>query len=419
VVIRAPIRHALLFWAAVAAAVAVRTVVAPNTHTIFPILSGASAHWWADRPLYADYAPLDYFRDPPSFAVAFTPLEALGPQLGGVLWSLFGIGVFVLGLWRFLRDVAPSRWTTGRQAAFLALGALGALRGLWNAQSNALAIGLLLLGAAALVRRRWWTAAAVLAGSVLIKLTPLAPALLLCGLQPRRLSGRFALFLGAGLLLPFLTRPPAVVLDHYREWFQQMAATGAERWPGFRDAWTVWLVLREMSQARFGVPPLREPLGSGVYRAVQLLTAVGALAWCLWQRRRLDDPRRLTTVALAMGLGWLMLFGPAVEHAGYVFLAPVLNWALLERDAPRAGRWIVGTAFVFIMLLGWDVVGRMIPELEPLLLTALPIGTTLFICWLIGYGQAYSPQRHVGHKEERQRGQKTGLRIAAISKPGF
>ncbi len=176
----APIRWALLLWLVVAAVVAVRTVVVPDQHTIFPVLAGSSAHWWADRPLYADYAPLDFFRYPPAFAVAFTPMALLGSRAGGVLWELIGIGVFVLGLWRFLRDVAPSAWTPARQAAFLALGALGALRGLWNAQSNALAVGLLLLAAAALVRRRWWTAAAALAGSVLVKLTPLAPALLLC-----------------------------------------------------------------------------------------------------------------------------------------------------------------------------------------------------------------------------------------------
>ena len=239
---RDPIRRALLLWLVVAVVVAVRILIEPESHTIFPVLAGSCSHWWTDQPLYADYAPLDYFRYPPSFAVAFTPLWAVGPRAGGVLWSLLGAGVFVLGLWRFLRDVAPSTWTPAREAAFLALGALGALRGLWNAQSNALAVGLLLLAAAALVRRRWWTAAAVLAGSVLIKLTPLAPALLLCALQPRRLSGRLALFLAAGLLLPFLTRPPDIVFNHYREWLNQMAATGAERWPGFRDAWTVWLV---------------------------------------------------------------------------------------------------------------------------------------------------------------------------------
>ena len=379
-----------------------RTIVAPDSHTIFPVLAGSSAHWWADQPLYADYAPLDYFRYPPAFAVAFTPMGALGPQIGGVLWSLLGVGVLVLGLWRFLRDVAPPAWTPARQAAFLALGRSAPCAACGTPRATRLAVGLLLLAAAALVRRRWWTAAAVLAGSVLVKLTPLAPALLLCAVQPRRLPGRFALFLAAGLLLPFLTRPPDIVFNHYREWFHHLAATRSERWPGFRDAWTVWLVLREMLHGRFGVPPLREPLGSGVYRVVQALTAAAALAWCLWQRRRIEDPRRLTTVVLAMGLAWLMLFGPAVEHAGYVFLAPVLNWALLERDGPRGGRWLIASAFVLVMLLGWDALGRSVPVLAPVLLTALPIGTTLFTCWLIGCGQAYSPQRHKEHKEDIQ-----------------
>ena len=219
------------------------------------------------------------------------------------------------------------------------MGALGAICGLWNAQSNALAIGLLLLAAAALVRRRWWTAAAVLAASVLIKLTPLAPALLLCAIQPRRLPARFLLFLVIGLLVPFLTRPPEVVLGHYREWLSHMATTGNERWPGFRDGWTVWLVLRDALHGASGSRRFANRWYSSVYRVIQLATAMTALGWCLWQRRRIEDPRKLTTVTLAMGLAWLMLFGPAVEHATYVFLTPVLNWALLQR---RAGAAAVG-----------------------------------------------------------------------------
>ena len=59
---------------------------------------------------------------------------------------------------------------------FLALGALGALRGLWNGQSNALAVGLLLLAAACLARRQGWGAACLLAGADWLKLTPLALA---------------------------------------------------------------------------------------------------------------------------------------------------------------------------------------------------------------------------------------------------
>ncbi len=382
------LRHALRLWLALAAVVCFRMAVAPDVHSVFPVLAGGATHWWADQPIYAQYPSLDYFRYPPAFAIALTPFSLLGPQNGAVLWTLFGAGVFVLGLWRFVRAAAPGEWTAARQAIFLALGALGAIRGLWNAQSNALTVGLLLLATSALVRRRWWASAAFLAASVLIKLTPLAPALLLCAVQPRRLPGRFLLCLAVGLLLPFLTRPPEIVLDHYREWLSHLAHSGSERWPGFRDGWTVWLVLRNALQGRFGLPSLREPLTSAVYRALQLLTAAAALGWCLWQNRYITDPRRLTTVVLAMGLAWLMLFGPAVEHATYVFLTPVLNWALLQCDARRRDRWLIGAAFVLVMFLPW-VVNLTAIEAAPILLTTLPIGTALFTCWLIGYAPVY------------------------------
>ena len=409
-----PLRWALRLWLAVAVAVAVRTLLFPDHHTIFPVLAGGTAHWWADQPLYADYKPLDYFRYPPVFAVAFTPLYVLGPRVGGVLWSGLGIGVFVLGLRRFLRDVVPDQRTPAREAVFLALGALGALRGLWNAQSNALAVGLLLLGASALLRRSWWPAAAALAASVLVKLTPLPLVLLLCVLQPRRLPARVALFLALGLLAPFLTRPPMVVLDHYREWFDQMAQLSGERWPGFRDAWTVWLVLRQWGSGMGGMPALREPIHSAVYRGVQLLTAAAVMGWCLWQRRRTDDSRRLTTTVLAMGTAWVMLFGPATEYATYVFLAPMLNWAVLQRGADAASRCLILTAVVLVELLGWDAVSRSLEAAAPVLLTALPIGTTLFTLWLIGYArQNVSPGRQGRQDEVRRVGSGTRVPVAA------
>ena len=96
-------------------------VIAPHSHTIFPILAGSATHWWADQQLYAQYPGLDYFRYPPAFAIAFTPFSDLGGRAGAVLWTLLSVGVFVFGLWRFIRDVAPGEWTAARQAAFLAL----------------------------------------------------------------------------------------------------------------------------------------------------------------------------------------------------------------------------------------------------------------------------------------------------------
>jgi Glycosyltransferase family 87 len=397
------LRLALGLWVLLAAAISVRTVVRPTSHTVFPIFVASAEHWWGNQSLYDLYPPLDNFRYPPIFALFMTPFSALGRCAGGILWSWVSIVVYVAGLWCFARDVIPAAWTWRRTALFLALGALGALRGLWNAQSNALIVGLLLLGTAALVRalnqegwpdagRRWWLAALLLAVPVCLKLTPLAPVLLLCALCPRRLAWRLVVTMTALFLIPFLTRPPAVVLDHYRDWFDHIAQSGNSRWLGFRDGWTVWLVLRHLISGQSGPLPLREPMDSAWYRLVQIATATAALIWCLWQQRRSVrlgmNPRWLVHVTLSMGLAWLMLFGPAVEHATYVFLAAPLAWGVLERRAWPHGRGLILAAFVLIMILGWGVVTRLLSSTLPMLLAALPAGTALFALWLLGYAQA-------------------------------
>src|SRR5262249_15261275 len=108
-------------------------------------------------------------------------------------------------------------------------------------------------------------------------------------------------------------------------------------------------------------------------------------------------------VTLSMGLAWLMLFGPAVEHATYVFLAPPLLWALLERHAWPHGRGLIWASALLIMVLGWGAVTRLLAPDWPVLLTALPAGTALFVLWLIGYarscgtptGTAFSDDPHL------------------------
>ena len=394
------LRVALIVWLILGAAVAVRTLVRPRSHTVFPIFAASAEHWWGDQHLYESYPSLDRFRYPPLFAFLVTPFAALGLSAGGILWSWAGMTVYVAGLWWFVRDVIPSAWTRQRTGVFLMFGALGSLRGLWNAQSNALAVGLLLLGAAALARavrddrrgtlsgREWWLAAFFLAAAVCLKLTPLAPVLLLTALWPRRLTGRVCVALITFCLLPFLSRPPLIVLDHYREWLDHLLGTGTVRWLGFRDGWTVWVVMRHWLGGEAGPLLLSEPMDSSWYRPVQLATAVSALLWCVWQQRRAHrlglGPRWLIHVTLSMGLAWLMLFGPAVEHATYVFLAPPLAWAVLERQAWPLGRGLILASFALIMVLGWGALTRLLPT-WPILLTALPAGTTLFLLWLLGY----------------------------------
>jgi hypothetical protein len=206
-------------------------------------------------------------------------------------------------------------------------------------------------------------------------------------------------------LAPFISRPPLIVLEHYREWLDHLLSTGDSRWLGFRDGWTVWLVLRHWLGDDSGLLALREPMDSSLYRLVQLATAACVFLWCLWQKRRAGrlglGPRWLIHVTLGMGLGWLMLFGPAVEHATYVFLAPTLAWAVLEERAWPMGRGLVGAAFLLIMVLGWGALSRLAGPDWPVLLVVLPGGTALFMLWLLGYAGHCASQAAASRLEVR------------------
>jgi hypothetical protein len=162
-----------------------------------------------------------------------------------------------------------------------------------------------------------------------------------------------------------------------------LTGSAGERWLGFRDGWTVWVVVRHHLCGESGELPLRAPIDAPWYRALQLATALVVLGWCLYLQRRGCDRRRLVNVTLTLGAAWLMVFGPASEHATYVFLAPSLAWALLDEHAWPRARWVVMTAGMLILCLGWGALAR--SAASALLLTALPIGATLFAAWVVGY----------------------------------
>src|SRR5258707_12656672 len=209
-------------WVALAVIMATRTILSPRSHTVFPIFAASSQHWWTDQPLYAYYPSLDLFRYSPTFAVIMTPFAALGLRAGGIVWSWLSLAVFATGLWRFARDVLPERWTGNRLVSFFPVAAFIALPRIWNSQSNTLVVGMLLLAASSLTRECWWTAAILLAAAVWTKLSPLAPALLLCALRPARLAPRFLVALALGSLIPFLTRRPDSVPGYYAQRFPQL-----------------------------------------------------------------------------------------------------------------------------------------------------------------------------------------------------
>lgn len=235
-------------------------------------------------------------------------------------------------------------------------------------------MGLLMLGTAEALRERWWSAALLLSLPVAFKLTPLPVCLLLCVLWPARLGPRFLVCVLLGLALPLLTRDPELVAQHFREWMEHLRATGNERWPGFRDGWTVWVVLRHLAEGGTGLPDLKAPLLGDWYRGLQVSGGLAVLAWVLWLKPRCES-RTLVTLTLSVGVGWLLLLGPAAEFPTFAFLAPFLAWNLVQ----PGNRVLKRTAGACILVLGWNSLTRPLWPVAPWLVLALPLGTTLFL----------------------------------------
>jgi alpha-1,2-mannosyltransferase len=284
-------------------------------------------------------------------------------------------------------------------------------------------IALVIFALLAIMHDRWWTASWLLAIPVFIKLWPLAVVLLLAACWPKRLLWRFAIVAIALALLPFLSRPPSVVIGQYQEWYVSLTGPQQHRWPGFRDAWTIW---ETMSKA-FHWPPVSE----NRYRVLQLVSALAVLGWCLWQKRRLGamptlavgmsqtaersphahdkrghgtvnpetSPGELLTAILSIWVSWQLLFGPGTEQITYGIIAPSAAWAVMvgfeQREiGPRTtGAWLRlifhrGWTILAWLLLGLFGMGDIENPVAKICSTAtmlLPLGVLMFSAWLVVY----------------------------------
>jgi hypothetical protein len=364
------LRCALVAWAAVAVAACVKMAVQPERHTVYPVFATAARHWWADEPLYGGYAGLDPFRHSPTFAVAMTPFALLPQWLGGMLWSALSIALLLWAVRVLIAEVLPGPWPPRQEGLLLALTLINSVRGVWTGQSNALLLAAALFGLAAVAKRRWWTAALLLALAVFIKIWPLALVLLLVACWPRQLLGRFAAAAAALAAVPFLTRPPQIVCRQYHDWYTMLTDTRLTRWPGFRDAWTIWESIASRVDGR-------------VYLAIQLATVAVVLCWCLWQLRRGTSPRPLLASVLSLWVAWQLLFGPGTERLTYLIIAPSASWAVVASFAERRLRAPSTAAWLMTGLLGTGGVERLLQPVWSGASAILPLGVLVFILWLM------------------------------------
>ncbi len=363
---------AVSLWLDLWIVASIKSGVAPDQHSVYPLFEAGTTRWWNDQPLYAGYDGYDIYRYSPSFAVALTPIAALPTELGGMVWVGLNLGLLLWSTWLLLRHVFPHGLAQRHQAAILALTALASVRGIWSMQSNALVFSLVALGAVSAARKRWWTAALLLAAPVFIKLWPLAAALLMIACWPRRLAWRFAVAAAAIALAPFLTKPPDVVCQHYGAWWAALVGPFQDRWPGFRDVWTIW-------------EQLHAPVSRIGYLTLQLGGAGLALALCLWQRWRGLPARHVLTTVLGAWVCWQLTFGPGAERNTFGLIAPLISWGCVTAWVEGKRRLIASLAYGLIAVFSFGYFERALITDAPWVAAVLPVGALIYSFWFVSH----------------------------------
>jgi hypothetical protein len=170
-------------------------------------------------------------------------------------------------------------------------------------------------------------------------------------------------------VIPFFTRPFEKVLWQYHAWYEVTVHPLRDRWPGFRDAWTIW-------------DSLWPPVDNRVYMVLQLAAAVAVLGWCLWQRRRDISAGHFLTLIYSMWVSWQLLFGPATEQLTYGIIAPAASWAVLTSFDEKRARWLTLAAWATLALLASGDIEKSVLAILPAGKALLPFGVVLFIGWL-------------------------------------
>ena len=374
---------ALVIWGIVLAASLGRVALMHNPKHlgIFPVYFDGGRNWASGQDVYADHDGL-VFRYSPIVAACLSFMALVPPWLGNLVIRAANDIVYLGGVMCWARYGVPVR--DGAHLDSRSWWALSLLlvplsvSGLVDVQFNALIIGFMLLAVAAVRRDHWNWAAGLLAAAVLVKVYPIALALLLVVLFPRKFSWRFALALLLGLLLPFVLQTPVYVWRQYERWFDLLLLNdrqGATLGHWYRD-------VRLLAEA-FGWR-----VSSQAYAVMQATVALGIAGFCLWLRRVQVAPAQVLATALGLSCCWMMAFGPATEQTTYIVLAPALAWATLEVIAPpatAAWRWLAGGiywTFVFTQVVVWFPCGKQIHNLglhaaATLLLMGLIVGRAI------------------------------------------
>jgi hypothetical protein len=321
----------------------------------FEIFRTASRHLLSGDDLYAEYPAehTDRFKYSPTFALLFSPLAWLPWPLALFLWSALNA---------MLLFTAVERVLPQRQALLaLALLHLEVLRGMQNAQSNALVAALIILAFATLERGRHWRSALAVGLGACVKIFPLAA--LTFALPRRRAlrSGGAAALVGLLLVaLPLLVTSPTTLAAQYQSWRAVESADALQRWFSIMAVVSRWSALSLPNWS------------------MQLAGTLALLVPLALRRDRWDEPR-FRLLYLCSVLLFVVLFNHQAERASY--LIAFTGAAIWFAAEPRE-RW--RTALFGIAMLTIPIMSTLVPGAwlrTPTVMTyrlALPC----FVIWL-------------------------------------
>ena len=113
------LRRGIAIWIVLTVAMAGKTLLQGDHHSVYKVFATASRNWWAGQSLYGPQEGIDIYRYSPTFSVAFTPFAVLPPRIGNLLWNTCSI-LLLFGSVRLLaRHVFPGPWPPWREGLLL------------------------------------------------------------------------------------------------------------------------------------------------------------------------------------------------------------------------------------------------------------------------------------------------------------
>ena len=343
-------------------------IIAGSNRTVVPSYRIAALNWLAGRGLY-DGTGVGGFVYLPQSAIFFVPFAVLPQVLGEVLWRLFNIGTYAMGIRSFARLASK-----GSLTELFPLVTLVTIPMAWdcarNGQATLAMTGFMLLSVVDVSRSLWCRATLWLAFAAAIK--PLAVVLVLLVMAIYRpMTWRLLIGTLALSLSPFLLQYPTYVLEQYLACLHNMA-TAAHVGVAAHGWTTPFTALRVA-----GID-----ISEDIQTVIRLVAAAGTLVLCAFARRR-HNVARSAVFIFSLAALYLLLFSPRTENNTYAMLGPVIGvflaWAFQAEKRSMEG--ILLTATVLVLVGSRPISLLLAPNAEQIWLS--PLLATCFTVYLL------------------------------------